>query len=239
MKFDIKFVTFLFIAFVVGFLAGRMPKKMANAYYRADEAVLVEPTQESLELRNRSDTEQVQFLYENILEEMVMCVTPSGERVYHKFCRNSNSCEKDAREYANYFFYAGYKNNVDPWLLAAVVRKETQFDAYKVGGVGERTLFQLHPKAPWGRKSKFVRSRWYRTLCKKEAGHCQKRPADIAAALLRDHFDSVGLERGLTMYNTGKGTYVRRKYVKPILKFRNILMNPNKFKICSSGRNRV
>ena len=168
-------------------------------------------------------------LYQSMIKEVSMCKTKNNEIVYHKFCRTDKLCLSSLRRYAASIFKYAIEFDLDPWLLAAVSLNESNYDAFTVGGVGEKGIFQLHPKSPWGKKSKFVSDKRYNKLCKSRIGHCQWEVIGIASETLRAHLDIFKRqERALTVYNTGKALPIRKTYVNAVMNKRRRLLNGNK-----------
>jgi hypothetical protein len=163
---------------------------------------------------------------QSILTEMIMCRQKSdGKIIFHQFCReNTNQCVQDAKDYARYIVRYSEEYNLDPWLPTAVAAHESNFDAYRVGSKGERTIFQLHPYSPWGKSSIFVQNRKFREQCKTINGHCQGEAVGLAIRLLRNSIDNCkSVDRALTSYNTGECSPLRNTYVESVKAKQNAL----------------
>lgn len=139
-----------------------------------------------------------------------------GKLVVLKSCTKAHGgCESRIEAFVNYILDAARQYNLNPWLLAAVAYNESRFNPFVVGPVGERGIFQLHPRSKRGRKAKFVNRALYRKRCVKEIGNCQKNIVFMGADHLRSAIDKCGgdLAAGLSMYNTGR-CELRNKYVR-------------------------
>jgi hypothetical protein len=145
--------------------------------------------------------------------------------IYH--CRQaSEGCDRRLNEFAHYLIDAGEKNGIDPWLLAAMAFRESGMNPFVVGAVGELGILQLHPKNPKVKSVRFVRDRYYRQRCRKEAGACQREVVDRAAEILARSMDMCGgdLYLALGAYNSGK-CGGNRTYADRIIVERDALKN--------------
>jgi hypothetical protein len=125
--------------------------------------------------------------------------------IYH--CRQAREgCDERLTEFAHYLVDAGAKNNIDPWLLAAMAFRESGMNPWVVGAVGELGILQLHPKNPRVKSVRFVRDAYYRQRCRKEAGACQREVVDRAAEILARSLAMCDgdLYGALGAYNSGK-----------------------------------
>jgi hypothetical protein len=143
----------------------------------------------------------------------------TGRAIPVLHCRQAREgCDRRIFEFAHYLVDAGERNGIDPWLLAAMAFRESGMNPFAVGGVGELGILQLHPKNPSVRDVRFVRDRWYRQRCRKEAGACQREIVDRAAEILARSLALCGgdLDQALGAYNTGK-CGGNKRYAKRIL----------------------
>lgn len=163
------------------------------------------------------DVPSVERLKKAIMGNLCHCRRNNdGKAVMLKSCTKAHGgCEARIEAFTNYMLDAAEQYNLNPWLLAAVAYNESRFNPFAVGPVGERGIFQLHPRSKRGRKAKFVKRAWYRKRCIKEIGNCQEDIVFMAADHLRSAIDKCdgSLVGGLSMYNTGR-CEPRNKYVR-------------------------
>ena len=126
------------------------------------------------------------------------------ERIYVRSCRQGKTdCAKRLAAFAALFTDAGVQHQIDPMLLAAVGLRETGLNPFAEGGVGERGVVQLHPRGV-GARVKFVKDRWYRSKCERQADACQADVVDVGARLLAAAISRCGsVSEGLGAYNSG------------------------------------
>jgi hypothetical protein len=124
---------------------------------------------------------------------------------YH--CRHApGGCDERLGAFAKYLVVAAQKHSIDPWLMAAMAFKESGFNPYAIGSLGEIGILQINPERRDARSVRFIRDKWYRQRCKKEPGACQQEVVNHAAQVLSRSFE---LCRGDVMdalgaYNTGR-----------------------------------
>jgi Transglycosylase SLT domain len=149
----------------------------------------------------------------------------TGATVPAFHCRNApEGCDRRLLEFAGYLNASGTAHGVDPWLLAAMAFRESGFNPFAMGSLGELGILQLHPKNPRSKHVRFVHDEWYRKRCRKEAGACQDEVVDRAAQLLAKTLEQCGgdLIDALGAYNTGR-CGGNSRYAKRILSERKLL----------------
>lgn len=131
----------------------------------------------------------------------------SGRTIPASHCRHApGGCEKRLAAFAEYLVDVGTRRGTDPWLMAAMAFKESGFNPFALGSVGELGLLQINPERKDANGVRFVRDEWYRKRCRNEPGACQREVIDHAAQVLSRSFqrcngDVVG---ALGAYNTGR-----------------------------------
>lgn len=191
--------------------------------------------------------DHVKHMSSNMNKHVIMCRQKyNNQDLLYKFCRTSNedfgvSCKEDMLEYTKYIIKYAIQYNIDPWLFLAIAYHESRFNAYVVGGVGERGIFQINPKNKRARGSKFIHNNRYRNACKAVKGHCQEEVVRLAAIIFNDAVEACGghTNKALTAYNTGSCAPLKRSYIKLVMEHKNSLMNPNKINIRSCTNNRI
>lgn len=136
---------------------------------------------------------------------------PSGRVTYVLHCRSAPGdggavarCLRRVRLFAQYFQAEGEAHGIDPWVLAAMAKRESGFNPMASGGVGEHGVMQLHPRGP-GARSRFVTNRRFRERCQREPGACQRAVVSIGADLMGRVVRRCGnVEAALGAYNTGR-----------------------------------
>jgi hypothetical protein len=125
-------------------------------------------------------------------------VRPDGTRAYIAHCRLAREgCEERMRRIAALLELKGQQYRVDPWLLAAIMLRESGGNPDARGDVGELGLMQLHPRSPWGREA--LRE------CTRAPRDCDSIVIDGAARLLGAAIERCGSEAdALGLYNTGR-----------------------------------
>ncbi|HEX7480410.1 MAG TPA: transglycosylase SLT domain-containing protein [Polyangiales bacterium] len=148
-----------------------------------------------------------------------------GHAVVIPHCRHApQGCDARLLEFARYLTDAGDKHGVDPWLLAAMAFKESGFNPFAMGSLGELGILQLHPNNPRSKGVRFLHDEWYRQRCRKQVGACQREVVDRAAQLLVKSLELCGgdMDDALGAYNTGR-CGGNRVYTKRILGERQTL----------------
>jgi hypothetical protein len=150
----------------------------------------------------------------------------SGKTIPAYHCRHApEGCEERLSTFAQYLVEAGSRHKVDPWLLAAMAFKESGFNPFALGSLGELGILQINPGRRDAKTVRFIRDEWYRKRCRREPGACQREVVDHAAQLIsrsierceRDVKDALGL------YNTGR-CGGNDRYAKRILQERDELL---------------
>jgi hypothetical protein len=124
---------------------------------------------------------------------------------YH--CRHAaGGCERRTEEFARYLVNAGKSFGIDPWLMAAMAVKESGFNPFAMGSLGELGILQINPGRRDARTVRFIRDQWYRNRCRREAGACQQEIVNHAAQVLARSLELCGrnMEAALGAYNTGR-----------------------------------
>lgn len=164
--------------------------------------------------------------------------THSGLTVPAAHCRHAaGGCDRRLSEFARYLVEAGDRHGVDPWLMAAMAYRESGFNPFAMGSLGELGILQIHPKGPTAMSVRFVRDEWYRRRCRQEAGACQREIVDHAAQLLSKSLALCGgnLKDALGAYNTGR-CGGNRRYSKRILEERGALLESVGLPQAAGGR---
>lgn len=139
---------------------------------------------------------------------------PNGEHAPVRHCRSAgprmegaerwDRCERRIRLFTSYFQAAGERHGVDPWLLAAMARRESGFHPMAQGSIGEFGIMQLHPQGV-GRRSRYVQNARYRERCQRVPGACQEEVVDLGASLIGRAIQRCGDEASaLGAYNRGE-----------------------------------
>lgn len=150
----------------------------------------------------------------------------SGLTVPAAHCRHAaGGCERRLSEFARYLVEAGDRHGVDPWLMAAMAYRESGFNPFAMGSLGELGILQIHPAGPTAMSVRFMRDEWYRRRCRREPGACQEEVVDHAARLLSKTLQQCGgdVNDALGAYNTGR-CGGNDRYSKRILKDRGLLL---------------
>lgn len=150
----------------------------------------------------------------------------SGKTIPAYHCRHApEGCESRLSTFATYLVEAGSHYGVDPWVLAAMAFKESGFNPFALGSLGEMGILQINPERRDAVNVRFIRDEWYRRRCRKEPGACQREVVHHAAQLFSRALERCGrdLKDALGMYNTGRcGGNV--SYTKRILAERDELL---------------
>jgi hypothetical protein len=171
----------------------------------------VEKTTKSFSIRTKLTTviiENLKFCKRRV--DKAEMITPS--------CANApEGCRQRIELFVEYVLRAAYAYDLDPYLLAAVIFNESRFNPWASGPIGERGVAQLHPRSKRGKKSRFVRSAWYRKKCRSLPGNCQGEIIMAAGDHIRSAIDKCGGSEalGISMYNTGR-CEIRHKYVRKV-----------------------
>lgn len=150
----------------------------------------------------------------------------SGLTVPAAHCRHAaGGCERRLSEFARYLVEAGHRHGVDPWLMAAMAYRESGYNPFAMGSLGELGILQIHPKGRRVENVRFMRDEWYRRRCRNEPGACQREIVDHAAQVLSRSLTMCGgnLNDALGAYNTGR-CGGNDRYSKRIIKERGDLL---------------
>jgi hypothetical protein len=156
-------------------------------------------------------------------ERLTIWQGPDGSRTYAGHCRTApGGCRARIALYAQLIARISRTQDVDPFLVAAVVLRESGLNPFAEGGVGERGIVQLHPQGA-GRDVQFVQSEPYRQRCRSTPDTCQGEVLRVGITLLADSIRRCGgVEAGLGMYNGG--TCESTSYSRRVLTERSRLL---------------
>ncbi len=174
----------------------------------------------------RAEEDPSALLQKAMRQRVIINTDPHTGRTVAAFhCRRApEGCDRRLLEFAHYLTDAGQKTGLDPWLLAAMAFKESGFNPFAMGSLGELGILQLHPNNPRSRSVRFLHDEWYRKRFRREVWSCQREVVDRAAQLLAKSVELCGgnLKDALGAYNTGRcgGNVV---YSKRILGERKLL----------------
>lgn len=156
-------------------------------------------------------------------ERMTVWQAPDGRRTYAAHCRSApGGCRARIALYARLIARLSLEQDVDPFLVAAVVLRESGLNPFAEGGVGERGIVQLHPRGA-GSDVEFVQSERYRRRCRNTADACQGEVLRVGIELLANSIRRCGsVEEGLGMYNGG--TCQSTSYSRRVLAERSRLL---------------
>jgi len=176
---------------------------------------------------NLRESPRVENLTNAMQGQLFFCKTMDGTPIPILSCNKAlGGCRNRLSYFAQYILEASEKHDINPWLLASIAYNESRFNPFAVGSVGEKGIFQIHPKSKRGKALQFVRNTHYRVACQKEEGNCQKEVTDSAAELLASARDKCKEQLSknatetqivnamLTMYNTGRCSPTKTKYVR-------------------------
>lgn len=166
----------------------------------------------------------------------------SGKTIPAYHCRHApGGCESRLSTFATYLVEAGSQYGVDPWLMAAMAFKESGFNPFALGSLGELGILQINPGRRDAQNVRFVRDEYYRRRCRKEPGACQREVIQHAAQLLGRAVEKCGrdMKEALGMYNTGR-CGGNKTYAKGILDTRDELLKaagtlPGPVEVASGG----
>jgi hypothetical protein len=138
-------------------------------------------------------------------ERMTVWQAPDGRRTYAAHCRSApGGCRARIALYARLIARLSGDQDVDPFLVAAVVLRESGLNPFAEGGIGERGIVQLHPRGA-GSDVEFVQSERFRRQCRRTADACQEEVLRVGIELLANSIRRCGgVEEGLGMYNGGR-----------------------------------
>jgi len=150
-----------------------------------------------------------------ILEQLVISHNPeTGETVYSKSCMDRiYGCEAHIESVVDMFFEQHYRRGIDPLVLAAIAKHETNFNPF---AVNERTraagLLQLMPGSRFAEGISFIHSAQVRARCANSYNACQEEVVDASVTLLERSIRRCdnSLREGLGMYGSGSCEGSRR-----------------------------
>ncbi|MEZ4323667.1 MAG: transglycosylase SLT domain-containing protein [Polyangiales bacterium] len=156
-------------------------------------------------------------------ERLTIWQAPDGRRTYASHCRSAPAgCRARIALYARLIARISRAEDVDPFLVAAVVLRESGLNPFAEGSVGERGIVQLHPRGA-GADVEFVQSERYRRRCRSAADACQEEVLRVGIQLLANSIRRCGsVEAGLGMYNGG--TCQATSYSRRVLTERSRLL---------------
>jgi hypothetical protein len=162
----------------------------------------------------------VELLHTAMLSRIAVSMNRRTGRTIPAFhCRHAaEGCEQRLGQFARYLVSAGVTHGIDPWLLAAMAFKESGFNPFAMGSVGELGILQINPGRRDAREVRFIRDQWYRNRCRKEPGACQQEIVNHAAQVLARSVELCkgDLEAALGAYNSGRCNGNKR-YTKRVL----------------------
>ena len=162
-----------------------------------------------------------------ILRRLTLRYDNDANPFYASTCRRDrHGCEARINAIVSIIVHESNRNNLDPWIIAGMIWKESRFYPFARGGVNERGVMQLHPRNRRFRSVTFVHSPWYRRRCRQVLGNCQEEIIRAGASLLRSNIDSCegNLYKGLTQYNTGRCTARRNRYARGVMEHRRVFL---------------
>ncbi len=183
----------------------------AQAPRRSEEVVSAATEQTALSLARAFD------------ERLTVWRGPNGRRTHASHCRRApGGCRARIALYARLIAGLSQEQDVDPFLVAAVVLRESGLNPFAEGSAGERGIVQLHPQGV-GRDVEFVQDERYRRRCRDTADACQAEVLRVGVLLLANSIRRCGgVERGLGMYNGG--TCQSTSYSRRVLAERSRLL---------------
>lgn len=164
-------------------------------------------TPEQIFVANRT-TDYIDIIKEatklTILEELVISDLP---RTYARSCSSREfGCEAHISAMVDLFFLEYQKTGIDPLIIAAMAKHETNFNPF---AVNDRTqaagILQLLPSQRSAEGLNFIHSASYRNQCEGEYYACQEEVLDASLKLLERSIRRCdnSLAQGLGMYGSG------------------------------------
>jgi hypothetical protein len=154
---------------------------------------------------NREQT--VTLLSSAMRSRITVSQDKSGKTIPAIHCRHAvGGCDQRLNVFAQYLVDVGSAHGLDPWLMAAMAFKESGFNPFAMGSLGEMGILQINPERRDARTVRFIRDQWYRQRCRKEPGNCQREVVEHAAQVLGRSFERCGRDvtDALGAYNTGR-----------------------------------
>jgi hypothetical protein len=170
--------------------------------------------------RTRRTDNSVELLHTAMLSRVAVGMNRrTGRTIPASHCRHAvGGCEKRLGQFAHYLVEVGRTYSIDPWLMAAMAFKESGFNPFAMGSLGELGILQINPERRDAKGVRFIRDEWYRKRCRKEPGACQREVIEHAAQVLNRSLERCNgdLEAALGAYNTGR-CGGNSKYTKRVL----------------------
>ncbi|MDH5672064.1 MAG: lytic transglycosylase domain-containing protein [Myxococcales bacterium] len=164
--------------------------------------------------------EDVELLHSAIRARITVSVNQkTGDSIPAAHCRYAREgCERRLGEFAHYLVKAGRERGVDPWVMAAMAFRESGFNPFALGSLGEMGILQINPGRKDARSVRFIQDDWYRKRCRRQPGACQLEIVRHAAAVLARSLErcSGDMVEALGAYNTGR-CGGNNRYAKRIL----------------------
>jgi len=138
------------------------------------------------------------------LDERLTVWHRGKRRVHVGHCRSARGgCRARLVAFALLITEVGFREGVDPFLLAAMAIRESGMNPFAEGGAGERGLVQLHPRGV-GSRVRFVQNERHRQRCERRDGACQDEVLEAGARLIAAAVQTCGsVVEGLGRYNSG------------------------------------
>lgn len=153
------------------------------------------------------------------LSIMELLVVSNLPRTYSRSCEERVfGCEAHIESVVDLFFEQQNRRGIDPLILAAMAKHETNFNPFAVNDVyGAAGLLQLLPSNRHAKGVRFIHSRAYREQCRNDYYACQGEVVEASVTLLERSIRRCDndLRQGLGMYGSGSCRGSRRfsKYV--------------------------
>jgi len=130
---------------------------------------------------------------------------PDGTPVFARSCRNGPvDCRERIAVLAALIEETATRNELDPWLFAALAVRESGLNPSAIGARGEAGIVQLHPRGV-GQGVRYVEDADYREQCQQRVDACQRPVLEKGARALRDAIhDCGGVIAGLGKYASGR-----------------------------------
>jgi hypothetical protein len=162
----------------------------------------------------------VELLHQAMLVRVAVSLNRrTGRTIPAYHCRHAaEGCEQRLAQFARYLVAAADTHDLDPWVMAAMAFRESGFNPFAMGAIGELGILQINPGRRDAREVRFIRDKWYRNRCRKEPGACQQEIVNHAARVLSRSLELCegDLEAALGAYNTGRCNGNKR-YTKRVL----------------------
>jgi hypothetical protein len=181
---------------------------------------------EPLAAQPGNDGDTVYQLSQAMRARIAVSYTKTGRTIPAYHCRHApEGCDARLSTFAQYLVDAGTRRGIDPWLMAAMAFKESGFNPFALGSLGELGILQINPGRRDAKTVRFIRDEWYRRRCRKEPGACQREVVDHAAEVLSRTLERCArdVKDALGAYNTGR-CGGNDRYAKRILAEREELL---------------